>query len=153
MTIYAASFSVAGVNAANTVLANLKAGAADRLKLLQVLLSIETAPSTPPVFQLERMNAVGTGAITSTAGAAFDSGEGAAVGVLETAWATTRPTRLATPLGFGRIQLPVTQASAFVFDFTNRPLVAALSGGLMLVMTTASGATVGQIGGTFIWDE
>lgn len=153
MTKYAAGYSVAGVNAANTVLANLKAAAGDRILLLQINIQIETAPANPPIFSLERMNAVGTGGITLAPNGPFDPSDGAATGTLEVAWVTTRPTRLATPVNLIRSMLPITLGSQLIFDFSNRPIVIPLSGGLLLTNLNASGATLGQFGGNFVWDE
>lgn len=151
--IYQASFSLAGVNTANTILANLKAAASDRLKLLEFGIGIVTAPSTAPEFSLERMNAVGTGAITTQAIEKADAADGTASATLEVAWATTRPTRLGTPAPIRRFQLPLTIGAAFVLDFTNSPLLIGLSAGLMLNQLSASGATLGLYNGWFKWDE
>lgn len=148
-----ATISVAGVNTANTILANLKAAAANRIRLIEVAVWVETAPSTPWTLQLERMNAVGTGTITSTAAAAADPGDSAGAAVLETAWATTKPTRLGTPLGLRRCQLATSIGSGWIWDFTNRPLVIAASGGLMLNQVSAAGTTLGLLGASFVWDE
>lgn len=151
--IYQASFSLAGVNAANSVLANLKAAASDRAKLLEFGIGIVTAPTAAPEFSLERMNAVGTGAITTQAIEKSDSADGTASCTLEVAWATTRPTRLGTPAPFRRWQMPLTVGQEFVFDFTNSPLIVPLSGGIMLNLISASGATLGLFNGWFKWDE
>lgn len=149
---YAGGFSVAGVNTANTPYVNLKAGG-DRTQLLQLNIQIETAPSTAPIFSLERMNAVGTGAITLAANGPFDNVDSAALTTIEVLWATLRPTRLGTPVNLIRSMLPVTIGGQLIFDFTNRPIIIPASGGLMLVNLNASGATLGQFGGNFIWDE
>lgn len=151
--IQQAVISVAGVNAANTILANLKAAAANRIRLIEVAAWVEIASTTPLALQLERMNAVGTGAITSTAAAPADPGDSAGAAVVETAWVTTRPTRLGTPLGLRRCQLAISIGSGWIWDFTNRPLVIPASGGLLLNQVPASGATLGQLGVSFVWDE
>lgn len=151
--IYQASFSLAGVNTVNSILAQLKAAASDRAKLLELGLSIVTAPTNAPEFSLERMNAVGTGAITTQAIEKSDSADGTAACTLEIGWATTRPTRLATPAPFRRWQMPLTVGQAYVIDLTNTPLIVPLSGGIMLNQITASGATLGQFNGWWKWDE
>lgn len=152
MTRYSATFSVAGVNTANSVLANLKAAATDRLQLLEFGVFIETALTTAPVLALQRMNAVGTGAITNVAGVPHDPADAAAGGVVETAWATTRPSLTANTI-LRRLQLPVTAGGGLIWDFTNRPIIVPLSGGLCFIDINASGATLGQFGGYFVWDE
>jgi hypothetical protein len=96
------------------------------------------------------MNAVGTGAITSTSPEKNDTNDVAAA-VLETAWATTRPTITGNPLA--RFQLPVTLGSAIIYDMTNRPIVVATSGGLIVQEINAGGATGLTLGGWIAWEE
>lgn len=151
--IQQAVISVAGVNTANSILANLKAAASNRIRLIEVAIWVEVAPSSPFILQLERMNAVGTGTITSTAAAAADAADSAGAAVLETAWATLRPSRLGTPLGLRRCQLAATIGSGWIWDLTNRPLVIPASGGMMLNQVSAAGATLGTLGASFTWDE
>jgi hypothetical protein len=152
VAIFRASFSVAaGASAAaNLVLLNLKAGTVSRLRVMELGLFVEVAPTTPPVIGLSRMNAVGTGAITSTSPEKNDTNDVAAA-VLETAWATTRPTITGNPLA--RFQLPVTLGSAIIYDLTNRPIVVATSGGLIVQEINAGGATGLTLGGWIAWEE
>jgi hypothetical protein len=147
-----AGFSLAGVNTASTVLANLKAAASDMLTLVEVGFFIEVAPSTAPIPSLQRMNAVGTGGITSTAGVIHDPNQGAATGVLETAWVTTKPTLVANSI-LRRLQLAATVGNGLIWDFTNRPIIIPPGTGLCLVNIAASGAVLGQFGGWLTWDE
>ncbi len=151
MTKYSATFSGAGVNAANSVIANLKAGA-DRISVLEFGVIVEVAPSTAPILALQRMNAVGTGTITNVAGVAHDANDSAALGVLETAWTTTRPSLLANTI-FKRLQVPVTIGSGIVWGFWNSQVLLGVNGGLCFININASGATLGQFGGYFVWDE
>jgi hypothetical protein len=151
MARYSAEFTIAGVNAADAVLANLKAAASDRLFLRQAFFGIEVAPTAAPAFGLKRMNAVGTGAITVASAFAHDSGDGAASGGVETAWATTRPT--VTGGSARRGWVPLAVGNGFLFDFRDSPLVVPLSAGICLVNRIASGATVGTFGGYLEWDE
>jgi hypothetical protein len=150
MAIYRIPFTLAAgaSSGANLVLANLKAGAQDRVALRALNLFIEVAPTTAPIIALQRMNAVGTGAITSTVPEKADPGDGTAASVLETAWATLRPTLAGLLLM--RAQLPVTLASALLLDFSMRPIVVPLSGGLCLTQVNAGGATGTTLGG---WAE
>lgn len=151
MARYSAEFSIAGVNAADAVLANLKAAATDRAFLRQAFFAVEAAPTSAPAFGLKRMNAVGTGAITAATVFAHDPADGASASVLETAWATTRPT--VTGGSPRRGFVPLAVGNGFLFDFRDAPLVVPLSGGLCLVNRIASGATVGTFGGYVEWDE
>lgn len=151
MARYSATYSIAGVNAVDAVLANLKAGAADRMFLRQAFFGIEVAPTNAPAFGLKRMNAVGTGAITNATNFLHDPADGVAAGVLETAWATTRPT--VTGGAARRGWVPLAVGNGFLFDFRDSPLLVPLSAGLCLVNLIASGATVGTFGGYVEWDE
>lgn len=151
MAIYQAAFSIAGVNAVDAVLANLKAAASDRAFLREVGVFVEVAPTSAPAFGLKRMNAVGTGAITVATAASSDPAEGVSPTGLETAWATARPT--VTGGSFRRTFVPLAIGNGVIWDFTNRPLIVPLSGGLCVVNLNASGATLGQFGGYVVWED
>jgi hypothetical protein len=116
MAIYRIPFSLAAgaTSAANLVLANFKVGAQDRVALRALNLFLEVAPTTAPIIGLQRMNAVGTGAITSSVPEKSDPADGTPGLVFETIWATTRPTLAGLLLL--RAQLPVTLASALLID-------------------------------------
>jgi hypothetical protein len=152
MAVYSAGFSVAGVNAANTVLANLKTAASDRAKLLEVGVFLSVLPTTPPDIVLARMLAVGTGAITATANVANDPADAAAASVLETAWATTRPTFTTTGPFARRGGIPLTLGNGLIWTFPV-PFVIGVSAGVVLANVAASGATLGNFTGYFVWDE
>lgn len=148
---YQSTFSIAGVNAVDGVLFNLKAAAGVRAHLLEVGFFIETAPTNAPQFGIKRMNAVGTGAITAGAIGLSDAADGAAASALETAWATTRPTVVGG--AFRRAMVANAIGNGVIFDFTNRQLWVPLSGGLCGVMLNAAGATLGVLGGYVVWEE
>lgn len=151
MALYSAGFSVSGVNTANTVLANIKAGT-DRLRVREFGVFISVAPTTAPDLVLVRMNAVGTGAITTTANGAHDSSDAAAGGTLETAWATTRPT--VTGASYRRALLPLTVGAGVIWTFAiDTAIVVPAAGGLCLQNINASGATTGTLNGYVSWDE
>lgn len=151
VAVYHAEFSSAGVNSADGVLFNLKAGAADRIKVLEVGFFIEVAPTNAPQFGLKRMSAVGTGTITTATIALSDTGDGAAAGSLETAWATTRPT--VTGGSYRRAMVPNAVGNGVIFDFRMAPILIPTSAGLCGVMRNASGATTGTLGGYVVWEE
>lgn len=98
---------------------------------------------------LKRMNAVGTGTITSTAGADFENGT--PVGVLETAWVTTRPTLTGTR--YARELIPLTIGAGFIWDFGPQGILIPVSGGMCLEQISASGTTLGTLAGFVHWDE
>lgn len=151
MARYGGEFSVAGVNATDGVLFNLKAGATVPLLVERIFFNIETAPTNAPIFGLKKMNAVGTGAITTATLFAVDGLGGTSAASLETAWATTRPTITGgSPV---RGAVPLAIGNGFLFDFTNAPLIIPLNTGLCGVMRNASGATLGVLGGYVIWQD
>lgn len=149
--LYRAAFGIAGVNSTDGVLFNLKASAGVRPRLTQVFFGIQVAPTNPPRFGFKRMNAVGTGSITSGTVGQHDTAEGAPTAALETAWATTRPTVTGGYFGDGIV--PTVLGNGFLYDFIGREIVVALSGGLCGLMVNASGATTGTIGGWVEWME
>ena len=148
---FSAEFAIAGVNSADGVLFNLKTNSTSRAMITEVFFGIETAPTNPPQFGFKRMNAVGTGTITNATTGLHDVADGGPSAVLETAWATTRPT--VTGGSFGRGVVPLALGNGFLFDFTNRPLVVPLSAGLCGLIRNATGATVGAFGGHVRWRE
>lgn len=151
MAIYSATFSAAGVNSANAVLANLKTAASDRAFIREIGVFIEVASTNAPQYGLMRMNAVGTGTITTATVLFHDPADGTNATTLETAWATTRPT--VTGGSGRRTMVPNTIGNGVIWDFTNRPLVVPVSTGLCVVMVNASGATTGTHGGYVVWEE
>lgn len=151
MALYHGTFSIAGVNSTDGVLFNLKTGASDRAKLLEVGFFIEVASSNAPQYGLKRMNADGTGGTTAATLALSDAADGSASAALGTAWVTLRPT--VTGGAFRRAMVANTVGNGIIFDFTNRPLWVPLSGGICGVMLNASGATTGTHGGYAVWEE
>lgn len=150
MALVSAGFSQAGVNTATSALANVKAAANTPLRLLEIGLFVTTLPTNPPDIGLRRMNAVGTGAITSTAGATHETGH-TALGVLETAWATARPT--ITGSYFRRGTMPLVLGAGIIWQLGPNGIFIPAAGGLVIETITASGATLGVIEGYVSWDE
>jgi hypothetical protein len=151
MALYSATFSIAGVNATDQVLFNLKTAATDRAIIREVGIFIEVAPTNAPQYALKRMNADGTGGTTNATAALHDTADGAAASLLGTAWVTLRPTVTGGP--FRRTMVPLAIGNGVVFDFTNRGLIVPVSAGLCGVILNASGATVGTHGGYVTWEE
>lgn len=151
MALYSATFSIAGVNATDQVLFNLKTAATDRAFIREIGLFIEVAPSNAPQYSLKRMNADGTGGTTNATALLHDTGDGAASALLGTAWVTLRPT--VTGGAGRRTMVPLAVGNGVIFDFTTRPLVVPVSAGLCGVILNASGATVGTHGGYVTWEE
>jgi hypothetical protein len=151
MARYSGEFSIAGVNSTDGVLFNIKAGATVPLLIEQIFFNIEVASSNAPIYGLKKMNAVGTGAITTATLFAMDGLGGTSAASLETAWATTRPTVTGGSVVRGAV--PNAIGNGFLFDFTNRPLIVPINTALCGVMRNASGATTGTHGGYIIWTD
>lgn len=149
---YNAGFSVAGVNTANTQVANLLGGTAERLQVRLVAVGVAVAPTTAPSFYLARSTARGTQTAT-LAGQPSDTADVAATGTLDTAWSVA-PT-FSTSLFLARGGLAVTAGGWWVWDFRDVPLVIppTSGAGLTLANANASGATTGTFAGYFVWDE
>jgi hypothetical protein len=151
MALYSATWTIAGVNATDQVLFNLKTTTTDRAWLREVGMFIEVAPTTAPQYALKRMNADGTGGTTNATAGLHDTGDGAASALLGTAWVTLRPT--VTGGAFRRTSVPLAIGNGVIFDFTTRPILVPVSAGLCGVILNASGATVGTHGGYVVWEE
>lgn len=151
MALYHATFSIAGVNATNQVLFNLKASATDRCIVREVGMFLEVLPTNAPQYSLMRMNADGTGGTTAATIGLSDPADGAASAALGTAWVTLRPT--VTGGAFRRSSVPLAIGNGVVFDFTNRGIIVPVSAGFCGVIINASGATVGTHGGYVVWEE
>jgi hypothetical protein len=139
MAFYRVPFTLAAgaTSAANLVLANFKTGTRP-VKLVGLSAFIEgTAPTNAPIIGLQRMLAVGTGAITSSVPEKLHPDDGAPLSVL-------------TGLLLMRAQMPLTSASAMLLDHTMRPIWILASAGLCLTQVNAGGATGTTLGG---WAE
>lgn len=151
MARYGGEFSSAGVNSADAVLFNLKAGATVPVNIEQIFFGIEVVSTNAPIFGVKKRNAVGTGTITTATIFALDGLGGTTAASLETAWATARPTVTGgSPL---RGAVPLAVGNGFLFDFRSCPLVIPINTDLCGVMRNASGATTGTFGGYVIWTD
>jgi hypothetical protein len=149
MALVSAGFSISGVNTATTTLLNLKASATVPIYVVEVGIFYAVLSTNAYQLALVRMNAVGTGAITSTAGAPHTSGA-TATGVLETAWATTRPS--VTGSSFRQFTMPLTLGAGIIWPL-GEGIMIPVSGGLCLQGVNASGTTTGTLNGYWTWDE
>lgn len=132
----AAAATKASANATDKAMWNLKAGSAKSLAVYEVGVFLESGTAAAIGFALWRMNAVGTGAITSDAPSAEDPSLGATSAVLEKTWATTDPTT--TGLAFRRGTTPATIGTGFIWTFPDPGLVIAAAGGLVITATAAA---------------
>ena len=150
---YAAGFSVAGVNTANTQAVNLaNTGTTQRLRVMQIAIGIAVAPTTAPSFYIARATARGTQSTSVTANP-FDGNDAAAIGTLDTAWSVA-PT-FSTTAQLVRGGLSTTAGGWWIWDFRDYPLVIpnTTASGLVIANANASGTTTGTFTGHFIWEE
>ena len=149
----AAGFSVAGVNVANTQVANLaNTAVSQRLRVMQIAIGIAVAPTTAPVFYLARATARGTQS-TTVAGLPFDVNEPAPIGTIDTAWSVAPTFVTTSKIVAGG--LSVTAGGWWIWDFRDSPLIVPnlTTAGLLIANANASGATTGTFTGHFIWEE
>jgi hypothetical protein len=148
---YEAANSKAGVNTANTVMWQLRnTGTAERLEIVEIGISISTAPTTAPSFYLARASAVGT--ITTTmVGQPHDTAETTAQGSLDSVFSAAPTINTALPLR--QLGLPVTAGSGLIWTFYDKPLIVPINLGLCIVNANASGATLGVMAAYAAWDE
>lgn len=151
MDRYSHGLSKAGVNTANTVMWMIRTASADRVRIREIGISVEVAPTTPPIFVLARPTGLGA-TPTNTAFAADDPAAPAAVTLLDTAWVTP-PTFTTTGPFLRRIALPVTAGSGIVWCFSGEGLIVPVSSGLIIANAAASGATLGSFGLYIALDE
>jgi hypothetical protein len=157
MAFFASDYSVSGVNTAGSTLVNLKAGATYPITVYRVSIFYSVLSTTAYDVGVTRMNAVGTGAITSAAGSGFlatgaTPGTVASASVVETAWATTRPSAVAGAR-MDRGVIPLTIGAGYIWDFGPEGITVPAAGGLLIYGIGASGATTGTLTGMIRWDE
>jgi hypothetical protein len=151
MARYSVGLNRAGVNSANTVLAELRAASTARIKLLEVGISVAVAPTTAPRLVLGRPTNTPVGG-TNNVPVADDAGDGASLSTFfTTGWSTT-PT-FSTSGPWARVlDLPVTVGANVLWTFPEGFWMA-LSGSVVLANLNASGATLGSFDMYFMWDE
>jgi hypothetical protein len=152
MAQYSSGFSVSGVNAANTTLLNLKTAATDRARLVELAVFLAVLPTTTPDLVLARMLAAGTGTVTSTPNASNDPADPSASAVVETGWATTRPTFTTAGPFLRRGGIPLTLGNGLIWQ-PAKDIIVPVSAGLVLANLASSGTVVGTFSGWITWDE
>jgi hypothetical protein len=157
MAFFASDYSVSGVNTAGSALINLKAGATYPITVYRVSIFYAVLSTTAYDVGITRMNAVGTGTITSAAGTGYVAtgatpGTTASAAVVETAWVTTRPTAVGGAR-FERGIIPLTLGAGYIWDFGPEGIIVPAAGGLLIYGIGASGATTGTLAGSLRWDE
>jgi len=152
MATYQVALNRAGVNAANAVLAELRAAGSDRAVLREVGISMAVLPTTAPRFVLARPNNVSAGGANNVP-LPSDPADGAAASSFILTGQTTVPTfAIAGP--FLKVAgLPLTLGAGLIWTFPGEGLVVPLSGSLLLANLNASGATLGSFDIYAIWEE
>lgn len=142
----------AGINTADSILAQLRSTSTRELKVVEVGFGVYTAPTTAPQPYLTRATAAGT-STTTLAGQAFNPRSASAHGSMDTAWSANPTITTTNKVSAGG--LAVTAGGFLVWTFYDEPFVIAPStaGGLCVVVANASGATVGAHSIYYIWDE
>lgn len=145
----AAAAAKASASATDKAMWNLKAGSTKSMRVFEVGVFLESGVAMATGFALLRMNAVGTGAITSDTPSAEDPALGAASAVLEKTWATTDPTT--TGNAFRRGTVPATLGTGFIWTFPEPGLIIAAAGGLVIAQTGS--ATTANLRCYVVFDE
>ncbi len=149
MPIYHAAFTGrAGVNTANSPIANL-ACISRKLRVREVGIFVQVAPTTAPIFALQRATTRGT-QTTALAPLVKDSTDPTATASLDVAW-SANPTFTNTNPFLRAIAVPVTAGNGMVWDLEELEIVS--PGGLMLFNNVATGATLGSFCGYFEYEE
>lgn len=154
-TRYEAALGRAGINTAGPQLYwQLRSNGTRRLRILELGISVDSAPSTAPAFAISRATtALGT-ASTTLAGQPLDPADPDATGILESAWSSA-PTIVTTYRR--RFALATTAGGGFIWSFLpDRPLIVGANNAahaLQIVNLNASGTTAGAFSLYCVWDE
>jgi hypothetical protein len=143
----------AGINTADSVYFQLRpTSTSQRIKVLQIVIAVLTAPSNAPQPYLTRSSAIGTNTAT-IAGLPYDSGDAASIVTLDSTWSAAPTITAANKIAVGA--MGVTAGGGWIWDFRDMPLVmqASTTAGLCVVNAAASGATTGAFSCSFVWQE
>lgn len=141
MPRYTVTHDKAGVNTANTIMWQLRAAAGSRLELVELALSVTTAPTTGPAWRLNRPSAVGATFTSVTPQAEDDPTDvPAAAGRLDNVMGTL-PTLLGTDMR--KYTTPNAIGSGIVWTWYDKPLRIGPSLSVALVNGNAAGTTLG----------
>jgi len=149
---YQAALSRSGINTAGPQLYwQLRSNSTYRLRIIELGVSVVSAPTTAPNFQISRAtSALGT-ASTSLAGQPLDSADAAATGVFESAWSSAPTINTTYHRMFG---LAVTAGGGFIWTWpVDSPLILPVSAALQISNANASGAMTGTFAAYVVWEE
>jgi hypothetical protein len=149
---YAVAVNRAGVNTANTVLAEIRASSSARVFLEELGVSMAVLPSTAPRLVLARATNTPAGGTNNTP-VPLDPDDGASLTSLILTGQSTAPT-FTTAGPWGQVGgLPLTLGSGFLWTFPGNGLVIPRSASLLLANLLASGATLGSFDIYAKWRE
>lgn len=152
MPEYSVGLNRAGVNTANTVLAELRAASNARCFIREIGITMAVLPTTAPRFVLSRPNNSPAGGTNNTPNPA-DPADGASLSSFFLTGQSTVPT-FATSGPFLQVAgLPLTLGAGLIWEFGPTDLIVPLSGSLLLANLNASGATLGSFDFYFRWEE
>lgn len=143
----------AGVNTADTVYFQVRpTTTGQRVKILQIVFAVLTAPTTAPQPYLTRSTAIGT-VTTTIAGQSYDPADAASITTLDSAFSVAPTITTANKIAVGA--MAVTAGGGWIWDFRDMPLIMAASttAGLCIVNAAASGATVGAFSCSVVVQE
>lgn len=148
---YQAALNRAGINTAGPQLYwQLRSPAGGRVRVLEIGISVRTAPSTAPAFQISRATASLGTASTSVNGRGFDGAAPTSGAVFESAWSAA-PT---IDTAYHRMMaLATTAGGGFIWTFYDRPLILAVSNALQITNANASGTNTGSFDAYVVWEE
>lgn len=154
MARYGAGVTRSGVNTANTAYFNLFGGTGERLLVRQVVVNVQVAPTTAPMFYLARSTVRGTQAST-LGGLPFDGADVGATATLDVCGTGASQPTFSNTSWMATGGLAVTAGGAWVWSFWDVPLIvpATAAAGLVVANNSASGATTGTFTCSYIWDE
>lgn len=152
MPRYHVSVNRAGVNATNTVLAELRCASTARAFVREIGISMAVLPTTAPRFVLARPTNSPAGG-TNNVPIPSDAADGASLSSFFLTGQSTVPTFATGGPWLKVAGLPLTLGAGLVWTFGPADMIVPLSGSLLLANLNASGATLGSFDMYFDWDE
>lgn len=149
---YSIGLNRAGVNTANTVLAELRAASNARITLREIAISMAVLPTAAPRFVLARPSNTPTGG-TNNVPLPWDAADAAALTTFYTTGWTVTPTFGTTGPFLKTGGLPLTLGAGLIWTFGANGLIVPLSGSLLIANLNASGATLGSFDIHVTWEE
>lgn len=148
---YQAALSRSGINSAGPQLYWQLRSATPRLRIIELGVSVVSAPTTAPLFQISRATASLGTASTSQTGQPLDAADATATGILESAWSGAPTINTTYHRMFG---LATTAGGGFIWTWpVDSPLILASTNALQITNANASGATTGTFACYVTWEE